>query len=100
MKLQMLIVVALCWLEVCHAAEPQWIPPARPRPIDAVIVPARKEAAEFIALLKNTKPLTTEAVETFVHSPVGSCCNDNAETFLEIGEALGRAMLELMKEKR
>ena len=45
----------------------------------------------------NVKSIDTRP---FVRSSKGqaSCYYENAETFLEIGEAMGRAMLELMKK--
>jgi len=53
------------------------------------------DPAKYPEFTGNVKSIDTRM---FVPSPgqVGSCYNENAGTFLEIGDALGRAMLELM----
>jgi len=46
-------------------AASQWSPPARPRPAAEVKAKAKVEAASLVRELRNPKPLTVEAVETF-----------------------------------
>jgi hypothetical protein len=60
---------------------------------------AMGDPATYPEFVGNVRSIDTRP---FVRSSKGQagCYNENAETFLEIGEAMGRAMVEVTKEER